>query len=503
MPKVLKSLILKESFEGGLKHSLYSNFRKWSDAFLELADNAVSNRIPKKKLIISILTTPRTLTITNYGGLGMGVDELRAFLQWGKIKPRSPYDLGAYSQGGKSAMGYLGTSMKIKASPMGKNVYYLMEDDNLHNYELKSYSVIKMKTDDRNGYVEVQVQGLRRSINENELKALMATVYRPLFESGGVEIKHNGSAVRIENFPLDEDFKIQKFYFPVKKGNEYHQQVRGWIGRLTTRSGIKGGMRCYKLGRLISDKEFFGQPDAHYKQSLNFLFGEVHLDHIPATTNKTDFDRDSGEWKEVEQQLFTILQPHIDELLGRELEEPTDEEKERVKKAKEIFNELMKLMKKKLEGAGTINLLSEGQKPKEEREVKLEYIPPSSSRRKQIPRTPPPKDSVGKRRRLKEFMDWTIRPMDETVRSKIEDNGGRKLLVINNIFPGFKAARGHLLYLIETAVLQLSKPDIDEKLTIDEYLEDFDEMYAFCCSNFSSVKESLEKKKNKSYYPVA
>ena len=88
-----EDIILTESFEGGLKHSLYSNFRKWTEAFLELIDNAVSNRIPGKQISIVILTSSKMMEIINKGGYGMDIKELQEFLQWGKIKPRRDYDL--------------------------------------------------------------------------------------------------------------------------------------------------------------------------------------------------------------------------------------------------------------------------------------------------------------------------------------------------------------------------------------------------------------------------
>ena len=66
-------------------------------------------------------------------------------------------------------------------------------------------------------------------------------------------------------------------------------------------------MRCYKKGRLICDREFFSKYDANYKGTLNYLFGEVHLDNISANTNKTDFDRDSFEWEGAQNKIFSIF----------------------------------------------------------------------------------------------------------------------------------------------------------------------------------------------------
>lgn len=179
--------------------------------------------------------------------------------------------------------------------------------------------------------------------------------------------------------------------------------------------------------------------------------------------------------------------------MGREIQEPTDEEKDRVKKAKEIVNELLKLRKISLESLSFGDMEAIGQKPKQ---AKIsESHPNTEAKRKNSAATPPPPDAIGKRKRVREFMDWTVRPMSENVRSVIEEQNNKKLLVINNLFPGYLVAKGHLTYLIETAALQLAKPEADEKLTPDEYLEKFDELYSFFCTYLNDAKEKLETKK--------
>src|SRR3989344_5014342 len=206
MKQDTKSILLKESFEGGLKHSLYSNFKRWTEAFLELLDNAVSNRILGKHLVVEIFTSPKHFRIINKGGYGMNLEDLQEFLQWGKIKERSSYDLGAYSQGGKAAMGYLGRSMVIKASSDGENILYRIEDNDLHDYSLKNYPVIKTDFDSTDGYVEIEVSGLRRKIKNEEIQSLLINTYRPLIENKEVSFFINEEEVKLEKFPLDNDF---------------------------------------------------------------------------------------------------------------------------------------------------------------------------------------------------------------------------------------------------------------------------------------------------------
>lgn len=488
----MREIILKEKFEPGLKHALFSNFSNYIEAFLELTDNAVSNRIPGRKLKIDILVGSKLLEITNFGGYGMDVKELREFLEWGKIKKRRQTDIGAYSQGGKAAMGYLGTTMQVVVSPRNKKLQYQFDDDDLHDYKLKNYKVIVTPVEVTEGYVRIKVTGLKRKIREEDLKKALINTYRPLIDAGEAEIYYNGVLLKIEPFPIEDD--RYNFSFKVKNSIDDLDNVRGWIGHLVSRSGVKGGIRCYKLGRLIYDQQFFGHPDPSYKQTLNLLFGEVHLDHVPVTTNKTGFDCDSIQWSEVQEKMFEILQPYIDELLGREIKEPTDEEKERVKKAREMMAEILKRYNKNFKGNEAVAGESFGQKSRETLGEKA-IDAPTPSGKKYNPRTPPPPNAEGKRRRVREFMEWVIRPIDERLRSIIEEVDGKKLLVINNLFPGFVKANGNMLYLIESAAIQLTLPEADEKMTPQDYIKNFDELYAFCCENFNSVKEDLSKKK--------
>jgi len=133
-------------------------------------------------------------------------------------------------------------------------------------------------------------------------------------------------------------------------------------------------------------------------------------------------------------------------------------------------------------------------KPSEEKgDIKIK-TKPEKIRGKYKPATPPPVDAVGKRRRLKEFMDWEVRPMAESLRSKIDKSKNGEVLAINNIYSGYKIAKGNTIYLIETAAIQLACPSDDENITYQDYLVRFDELYSFFCDNLDIAKDNLRKK---------
>ena len=497
--KIMRSpIVIKEKLSPSIKTALFSNFSNSYEAILEITDNSVSHRIPGKKLEITIsFIGKKKFHIEDFGGEGMDLDALKFFFNWGGVRTRKNFDIGQYSQGGKAAIGYLGNSFELTTSPLkGESAYRVQDIDIAKTSKLKTYNVLKLPAKSTNGYTSIEISRLRFGPSDsfkNRLREILLNTYRPLIEQREVNFIFDGEMLKVSNFPLDEYFRIEKVNSAVRG-----EKLLGWIGRLASRSGIKGGIRCYYKGRLICDKEFFGHPDPTYKGTLNFLFGELYLDFVPVNTNKTDFNRNSPEWSEVQETMFKILQSHIDELLGRKIEEPTEEEIQRVKKTRDLFQEIMKLMNKKFEGSSE-NLLGDdhGRKTpefknfnsKEEEKKHLE-----EKRREYKPRTPPPENRVGIQRRLKRFMDWDTRSMEETIRSKIEERGTGKILIINNVFPGFKKSKGNDFYLLETAALQ-TVPIEDSTLTPQKYLEEFDRFFGMICEHMDEAKSVLSKRK--------
>ena len=371
--------------------------------------------------------------------------------------------------------------------------------------KLKEYRVRSVDAKTTVGYTRIEIGNLKIKLTDRsreKLIEMLSDTYRPLIENKDIQLEIDGVTINPTPFPLDKNFVIEKFNFTIDQAtlfNSRQETISGWIGRLGPRTGVKGGMRCYYKGRLICEREFFGHPDPTYRGTLNFLFGEVNLDFIPVNTNKTDFKRDSDEWSLVEEKMHEILHPHIDELLGRKIEEPTEEDINRIKKAKDLFQEILKLINQKVEGS---NKSSDedydlGQKPSsstpEKSKPEAESQPGTA---KHQPRTPPPADHIGIRRRLRKFMEWEIRSMAENIRSKIEERDGGKVLVINNIFPGYIKSRGNDFYLLETAALQtvpIEETAINPKL----YLEEFDRFFAKICEHMDVAQEFLAKKKRK------
>ena len=501
-------LAIEETLDPGLKAGLFKNFSNHYEALLEIVDNSVAQRIKNKKMTINIILIPgsKKIEIRDMGGRGMNFSQLETFFQWGIQKRRSRQDIGLYSQGGKAAIGYIGRAFKLLTSPQGSKIAYQIQDYDYHDTsKLKKYPVEKLTARHKDGYTHITIEKVKVPLTDhfrNILTDKLTETYRPLLNSGAEEINIDSENISPKEYPLDSNYKQREFSFQIIQSGR-SSIVEGWISHQIPRSGVKGGIRVYYKGRLITSKEFFGHPDPSYKQTLNYLFGEVYVDDLVSPNmNKTDFDRDSISWQQLEDNMHLLLQPYIDDLLGRSVEEPSEEEIERLKRTRELLKQILKLSKQEQLFENFELEIEEGVKPptlnpEELLPHNIDGINPLPKDYK--PRTPAPIGSVGKRKRLQNFSDWELRNMDETTRSIIEKIKvkGKTInkLVINNVFPGYKIFKGSELYLLETYALQLLPVD-STGLTVEKYREEFDRFFGTLCSFIDEAKANMIKKKN-------
>ena len=485
-------VLLEEEIDINIVTALMRNYRNPVEAILELVDNALDDRRENMCLNINIYLGKNLLTIVDIGGNGMGLEELKGFLKWGRSSKRGK--LGRYGQGGKAAMGYLGNSWKIQSSKLGEKETYIIEEYDWRDRSngKKKYRPLVIKDPTPNqGRAEITIRDLSRKINEKKLKEALSDYYRMLLEEKKIQIKINKEILDPLLIPLSEK---EEFTEAIGDSKQFH----GWIGLLIPNAGLKGGIRCCVMGRKITENEYFGQPDYMWKASLNRLSGEINADFLELNLNKTGFDTDSWGWQKVQEKMFIRMQPYVDFLLGeKEEEQITEDEKKRHKEASKIWNDFMKEYLK--EGKLPIEGLRKrefdrGQKPLEERgtiEAMEEIITP---RGKYEPATPPPEIAIGKRKRLKRFLGIEAQPgiiPDINTRSEIQTKNKKEVIIVNKKFPVYKKRKGDTIYIWETIAMECAKPEKDEEMDWKEYVKEVNKILSTFCIYLEKQKIKL------------
>ena len=114
----------------------------------------------------------------------------------------------------------------------------------------------------------------------------LSDTFRLLLEGGDLQIILNGSPLKPRSLGeiARKDFRVRAAA----------AMVGGWVGTVdpTKRTAdFVPGLRCYRLGRLVKDGEFFGHPIPAQEPGMAQLIGEVEIPRVPLTINKSDFDR--------------------------------------------------------------------------------------------------------------------------------------------------------------------------------------------------------------------
>lgn len=499
--EIAESVIIKERLTRKILRALMANFRSMPDALLELVDNVFDEFDGKTggtHLDVTIKITKDSIAVENLGGKGMGPKELNDWLNWGA--PLKTDKIGEWGQGGKAAMGYLGSAWIVHAKRWDQPWLCEIREDSWHDAssDEKTYEVVRTKSDARwegLGYCKFEIKNLEKHRQDiNRIKTVLSNIYRKYLEEGKSNITVNGEQVTPLVIPIYEGFEIQQFKEKTSQG----WWINGWIGRLKrdvrVRGGyrIPGGMRLLRRDRLICDSEYFGHRDFRYKASLGMLIGEVELTtKVPVLPNKTGFDTDSPEWDESQKVMYAVLKPHVEALLQQKEEETvTREEKKRVSQIRSLMIDALRLLSKYGDLTGQFGE-DTGRKPREPKtvhETLKEEVNPlereengKGKYKQQEPSTPPPEGAVGKLKRLSKMPEWEPRALDSDFRSEWGEKNGNRCLLINTNYCLYAERKGDDIYIAETAALQLAKAEEDEKLTLKEYLNAVDLlMRAFC-----------------------
>lgn len=423
---------------------------------MELVDNAVDSRLPKKPLKVEIAIHPQSLLVTASGGEGMGVREIeRNYLRWGGSPKRGRQLLGQYGQGGKAAIGHLGRRFSVEASrPDDPVAWRFTDEDYRDRSRLKTYELVESpkRTALELGYVRIRIEGLDKRIDPRRLALRLAETYRPLLERGELELTLDRAVIRPSPLSLAE-----RQPFGINTGGT---RLRGWVGLSDPEQPVGGwvpGIRCYRLGRLITDGEFFGHPGPATVPAVVRLIGEVDVPNVPLTMNKTDFDRDSQAWVAVEARMHKLLAAWV-----RRLERAGDVPPPAG--AVRVAEQVRRLLSQALRVSDGRDLFTgfaparPSSKAREAPELPLDAPEPEGAEREGLAPVPPPSPAEAPpEARKRGFGIIAVRALDPRVRSMTVIEAGVRTVVINSRYPLFLERHGDVWYQLETAAREICK----------------------------------------------
>ncbi len=444
--------MVRERIDPEITATLFANYRSSADAVMELVDNALDSRLAGQPMQVEVTVHPTSILVMSQGGEGMGPRDLeRRYLRWGKSPKRGKNLLGQYGQGGKAAIGHLGGRFTVESSRPGDETAWRFTDPDYRNRSrLKTYELeaVSKRIRSELGYVRIRIDGVDKRVDPRRLTQRLGDAYRPLLESRALTITLNGT--QLVPRPLGEH---ERQAFRVRAAGT---TITGWVGVVEPeRRGVDfvPGLRCYRLGRLVTQGEFFGHPSPAQRPGMAQLIGEVEISQVRLTINKTDFDRDSAGWVAIEDRLHRFLAP-LAKRLSRESEPPPSGSVVRV------AERVRKLLSQALRLADRVDLFPgaapSGKAKNPPSSLRGESLPLEAPARDVLPRAPakgPPADEP----RRRGFGDIVVRPLDEGVRSQTVLEDGVKVVVINSRYPLFRERKGDLWYQLETAAREVCK----------------------------------------------
>lgn len=257
-------------------------------AIAELVDNAIDARIENVPLHVTVKIGKNEISVAD-DGRGMDRQEIQNAMVLGKSSKQN--QLGEFGLGLKTSCTNLGRRFKVTTSKLAEPFEYLVEyDEDKWTTAEDAWSLeLGVKSADPGSHFSIVQIGKPRKYYAGVVDTVVRDLqqrFAPFIADGFVVLKVNTKVCKPETFDLLEDTR-QEFSVEDKFGN----RIYGWHGLLKQGSN-KGlyGFHTYRLDRMITtyDKIAIGEHP-----TISRIIGEIHLDHVPVTHNKREFDKES------------------------------------------------------------------------------------------------------------------------------------------------------------------------------------------------------------------
>lgn len=261
-------------------------------AVAELVDNSIDARVDGELLEVNIKIDKNVISVAD-NGIGMSEKNLANALTLAHSNKNDK--LGEFGLGLKTACNSLGRRFEVITSPEGKNKQYKVvfdQEEWLSGKKNWEIDIDSIHAEDKHHYTIVKIDKLAKYWSQlaEVLKSDFEKRFAPFIERGEIRIKVNGKTCNPKKHELIENSR-KDFEIIVPGGAAKGNKIYGWYGLLKEGSQ-KGlyGFHTYRRGRMITtyDKIAIGEHP-----TISRIIGEIHLDFVPVTHNKKEFEKES------------------------------------------------------------------------------------------------------------------------------------------------------------------------------------------------------------------
>ncbi len=277
-----------------------------AQAIAELVDNSIDEMFDDRELRVSISINGESIIVAD-NAKGMTETGIRNAMILARSDKKGK--LGEFGLGLKTACLSLGEEFSITTKNYTcRNEYKVTFNESEWKCANAGWClplhITSCQTDEH--YTIVKITRLKKFYPNlhNYIKSDLEKRFSPFITDGRVKISVNKHICRPEQVELIEESK-KSFEIILGSGHK----IVGWYGLLKQGSN-KGlyGFTTFRRGRMITayDKIAIGEHP-----TISRIIGEIHLDHVPVTTAKREFEKSSKEYLEVEEELKKELREII------------------------------------------------------------------------------------------------------------------------------------------------------------------------------------------------
>lgn len=268
-----------------------------SQAMGELADNSVAARLDSG-VTIEIIIKSNSIKISD-DGIGMSAKKMREALTIAISNWDKKGGLGEFGLGLKAGTMSLGTSFVLTSTSKNDSKKYSIKFDRLE-FEKAGKWEIEMQTESSDlaeHGTSVEILNLKTEHSEREINKLrddFSKRYGPYIHSKNATINIGSSHKDVQPclpiIPQIIEGSRRDFSIDLPGGHT----ITGWYGIAKNPTAKSSGFDLFRRGRLILEHKKLGYQ---HHPSLNYIVGEINLDHIEAQTNKREFMEETKDWR--------------------------------------------------------------------------------------------------------------------------------------------------------------------------------------------------------------